>query len=325
MSMVGMGFVEGEMVLRVSVGIDLGGTFIKGALIDEQGNLLVKDEVPTEASNGAQWILKRIEELTLQLIVQSSTKRSEVVGLGIGIPGFIDPSRGLAEEVINIGWHDVPVIAPLQTALDMPVYMENDANLAALGEAWVGAGRGYRNALCITLGTGVGGGVIINGKVLQGESHMAGEIGHFVLDPDGAPCNCGHRGCLETVSSATGVVRLARERIEQGEQTEIQKANLTAATVFAAADRGDRVAQAIVHEAAETLGRGLAIAANLINPDVIVIGGGMARAGETLFTPVRLAFQAYALRRVAQAVTLVPASLGNDAGVVGAGKLALYP
>lgn len=316
---------EGEAVLRVAVGIDLGGTFIKGAVIDEEGRLLVKEEVPTEAGNGADSILRRIEQLTRRLIVASDVRANEVVGLGIGIPGFIDSSRGVAEEVINIGWRDVPVIAPLRSWLQMPVFMENDANLAALGEAWVGAGRGYRTALCITLGTGVGGGIIIDGKVLQGASHMAGEIGHLVLDPLGAPCNCGHFGCLETVSSATGVVRLARERIEKGEQTQLTLQQLTAADVFAAAERHDLLAQAVVQEAAQTLGRGLAIAANLINPDVIVIGGGMARAGETLFKPVREAFSAYALRRVASATTLVPALLGNDAGVVGAGKLALYP
>lgn len=319
-----MGVIKGETGLRVAVGIDLGGTFIKGAIVDEQGHLLVKDEVATQSVRGSEWILQRIIQLTKDLIVKSGVDASFVTGLGIGIPGFIDSDLGVAIEVINIGWHDVAVVEPLQTALHMPVYMENDANLAALGESFAGAGRGFRSALCITLGTGVGGGIVIDGHVLQGASHMAGEIGHLVLDPQGAPCNCGHYGCLETVSSATGVVRLVHEGIARGEVTALEYQQFTAADVFAAANHGDELAQQVILVAAETLGRGLAMAANLLNPDVIVIGGGMARAGEILFAPVRKSFQSYALQRVSQAVRIVPALLGNDAGVVGAGKLALY-
>ncbi|MHB1684073.1 MAG: ROK family protein [Bacilli bacterium] len=311
--------------MRTAVGIDLGGTFIKGAVVDEAGTIIAKDEVETLAERGPDDILQRIEELVRTLLKRTGIEVADCAGVGIGIPGFIDTETGVAVEVINIGWKDVRVREPLTQSLGLPVYMENDANAAALGEAFAGAGKGSDSAFCITLGTGVGGGVILDGKVLRGASHMAGEIGHIVMFPGGAPCNCGHRGCLETVSSATGVVRLARERIMRGEMTELQSENLTAAEVFAAAVRGDALAQAVVAEAAEVLGRGLAIGANIINPEVIVVGGGMARAGETLFQPLREAFARYALGRVADAVRIVPALLGNDAGVVGASKLALFP
>ena len=311
--------------MRTAVGIDLGGTFIKGAIVDEAGTIVIKEEIPTHAERGPSDILRRIEELARVLIERSGVELTDCAGVGIGVPGFIDTEAGVAVEVINIGWKNVFVRDPLTESLGLPVYMENDANAAALGEAFAGAGKGCESALCITLGTGVGGGVILEGKVLRGASHMAGEIGHIVLYPEGAPCNCGHRGCLETVSSATGVVRLARERMARGEQTELQSESLTAADVFAAAVRGDALAQAVVAEATEVLGRGLAIAANIVNPVAIVVGGGMARAGDALFTPLREAFSRYALERVAAVAKIVPATLGNDAGVVGASKLALFP
>ncbi len=311
--------------MRTAVGIDLGGTFIKGAIVDEAGTIVIKEEIPTHAERGPSDILRRIEELARVLIERSGVELTDCAGVGIGVPGFIDTEAGVAVEVINIGWKNVFVRDPLTESLGLPVYMENDANAAALGEAFAGAGKGCESALCITLGTGVGGGVILEGKVLRGASHMAGEIGHIVLYPEGAPCNCGHRGCLETVSSATGVVRLARERMARGEQTELQSENLTAADVFATAVRGDALAQAVVAEATEVLGRGLAIAANIVNPVAIVVGGGMARAGDALFTPLREAFSRYALERVAAVAKIVPATLGNDAGVVGASKLALFP
>ncbi len=315
----------GGASLRTAVGIDLGGTFIKGAVVDEEGTIVVKEEIPTHAERGPDDILRRMEELVRSLIERTGIAPAACAGVGVGIPGFIDTDAGVAVEVVNIGWKNVRVRDPLAQALGLPVHMENDANAAALGEAFAGAAKGCESALCITLGTGIGGGVILDGQVLRGASHMAGEIGHIVMYPDGAACNCGHRGCLETVASATGVVRLATERIERGEKTELQKASLTAADVFAAASRGDSVAQAVVAKAVEDLGRGLAIGANIVNPVIIVVGGGMARAGEALFRPLREAFGRYALGRVADVVTIVPATLGNDAGVVGASKLALFP
>lgn len=319
---------RGIIVLRKAIGIDLGGTFIKAALVDQEGAILYKEEAPTLAERGPDDILLRIEQMIRDIAAKHALQISDLSGLGIAIPGFIDDATGVADEVVNIGWRNVAVREPLHARLGIHVAMENDANAAALGEAWAGAGRGRRFALCVTLGTGVGGGVVIDGKVLRGANTMAGEIGHMVMVPGGAPCNCGHHGCLETISSATGVVRLAREGLARaqaaGESSALAAVqDLTAAAVFAAAEAGDVLANAVVDEAIETLAWGLGTAANVVNPEVIVVGGGMSRAGERLFAPLREAFPRYALRRVALAATIVPATLGNDAGVVGAARLAL--
>ncbi len=310
--------------MKKAVGIDLGGTFIKGAIIDEEGHIVVKNEIPTEVEKGPEDILKRIEVLVHSLARGASVALSDLAGVGIGIPGFLDDATGMAVEVVNLGWKDVSVRDPLKERLGLPIYLENDANSAALGEAWVGAGRGRDSAICITLGTGVGGGIVLGARVLRGANVMAGEIGHMVMDPDGARCNCGRHGCLETVSSATGIVRLAKERLARGETSSLNANQLTPADVFAAAAQGDIVATEVLSYAIDTLGRGLAIAAVLINPEVIVVGGGMSRAGNALFKPLNASFKHYALPRVAEVADIVPATLGNDAGVVGAGKLALY-
>ncbi len=310
--------------MRSAIGIDLGGTFIKGALVDETGEILYKEEIPTIAMRGAPDILDRIYRLVLRLTSPEGMAPRKIEGVGIGIPGFIDDKTGTAIEVVNLGWRNVAIRGPLRAKLDKPVYLENDANVAALGEAWIGAGRNRDTAICITLGTGVGGGIILNGKILRGVTVMAGEIGHMVLEPDGALCNCGHRGCLETVSSATGVVRLAKEALQAGIKSSMDPEDLTSADVFAALEQGDEVAKHIILHATDTLGRALGILANVINPEVMVIGGGMAKAGDALFVPLREAFERYALQRAAKACDIVPAILGNDAGVVGAANLALF-
>ncbi len=310
--------------MRHAVGIDLGGTFMKGAVVSDDGAIIIKDEIATQAQRGAQDVLVRMQAFVRDLAQRAGLTVSDLAGVGIGIPGFIDDASGVAVEVVNMGWKDVSVRPQLIEHLKIPVFMDNDANVAALGEAWVGAGRGRASAFCVTLGTGVGGGIVLDGRVLRGANTMAGEIGHIVMEPGGAQCNCGNRGCLETISSATGVVRLAREAIAAGAQSALQGADFTAEDVFAQAARGDEAATQAVGHAIETLGRGLAVGANLLNPQVIVVGGGMSKAGDALFTPLAKAFSRYVLPRVAEAVVLVPAVLGNEAGVVGAAKLALY-
>ena len=310
--------------MRQAVGIDLGGTFMKGAVVTEEGCIVHKEEIPTEAEKGAADVLVRMERFVRDLAAGIRKDAGSFAGVGIGIPGFIDDTSGVAVEVVNMGWRRVEVRAVLAKRLGLPVYLDNDANVAALGEAWAGAGRGRKLALCVTLGTGVGGGIVIDGRVLRGANTMAGEIGHIVLEPGGAPCNCGLHGCLETLASATGVVRLAKEAVARGVPSALPEEGLTSADVFAAAGRGDEAARQATDHAVESLGRGLAIGANILNPEVIVVGGGMSKAGDALFAPLRAAFARYALARVGEAVEIVPAALGNDAGVVGAAKLALY-
>lgn len=311
-------------MVRAAVAIDLGGTNMKGAVVNEEGHILLKDEVPTLAEKGAADVLHRMQRFIRDLASQTGFAIAQLAGVGIGIPGFIDDATGVAVEVINMGWKNVSVRPVLSKVLGLPVYMDNDANVAALGEAWTGGGRGRKIALCVTLGTGVGGGIVIDGRILRGMNTMAGEIGHIVLEPGGAPCNCGLHGCLETISSATGVVRLAREALAAGVASGMRAEGLTAEDVWDAAGVGDEAANRAVAHAIEALGRGLAIGANILNPEVIVVGGGMSKAGDALFVPLRAAFSRYVLKRVGEAVTIEPATLGNDAGVVGAARLALF-
>lgn len=310
--------------MRHAIGLDLGGTNIKGAVVDERGRIVVRGEVSTGSDRGHAAVLDSMGSLVEDLAGRAGLGLGGLAGVGMGLAGFIDESTGVVVEAVNLGWRNVAVKGPLETRLGLPVHLDNDANVAALGESWAGAGAGHRSALCITLGTGVGGGIVLDGRIWRGANMMAGEIGHIVVNPGGARCNCGLYGCLETIGSATGVVRLMKERLAVGAVSQLSAEGLTAADVFAAAKAGDATAGAVTAEAAEALGRGFAIAANLINPDVIIVGGGMARAGEFLLELIRKAFAQYALPRVLEAAEIVPATLGNDAGVVGAAKLALY-
>ncbi len=307
-----------------AVGIDLGGTFIKGALVNEHGTIEKKEEIPTQAENGPADILQRIEAMVHRLCGAENHPADVISGVGIGVPGFVDDETGIAVEVVNLGWRDVPVVEPLSTKLHVPVYMDNDANAAALGEAWVGAGRNHKSAVLVTLGTGVGGGIVIAGRVLRGAFAMAGEIGHLRMEHEGAHCNCGGIGCLETVSSATGVVRLAQVAIAAGKPTSLPSASLTAADVFQAREQGDEVAIEVVNKAMDTLARALSMVAVVVNPEVFVIGGGMAKAGTAITEPLQQFFSTYALPRIAALTKIELATLGNDAGIVGAARLALF-
>jgi glucokinase len=241
----------------------------------------------------------------------------------LGVPGFHDFDRGLCEESVNLGWKDIYVIEEMEKRAGIPVRFDNDANAAALGEVWVGSGKGNRHALFITLGTGVGGGIVIDNRIYHGANGMAGEVGHLPIEPEqGERCNCGHVGCLETISSATAIRRAAVKRLERGENSSLQSiGNITTKDVFEHAAAGDSLAAAVVDYAARKLGYALALLGNTLNPEVIVIGGGPSRAGEVLYKPLEESFRKYALKRVREAASIRPAELGNDAGVLGAAKL----
>jgi glucokinase len=306
------------------IGIDLGGTNIKVAAVDESGKIVVKEERPTEAPRGAAFVLDRIADMARTVAQRAGWSWNDVTGIGAGIPGFLDFEKGMIEESPNLGWKKISVVEELNRRLKAPVVVENDANVAALGEAWIGAGRGHRHILAITIGTGIGGGLIIDGMIYHGANGMGGEIGHIVIDPQGDRCNCGNRGCLETITSATAVVRHAKRRLEAGEESSLQEvATLTARDVFDHARQGDAVACSVVGHMTETLGYALSLAANILNPELIVIGGGVSKAGDILFKPLYDSFSEHALARVCDAVAFRPAELGNDAGVLGAARLSM--
>ncbi len=306
------------------LGVDLGGTNIKIGLVDEEGKLISHFERATEASKGFNFVIERIVEMAKEVTSIANADWADVRGLGIGIPGFLDLEQGIVRNAVNIGWIDVPVVSFLSEALAIPVALDNDANVAALGEAWSGAGAGFQNVVCVTLGTGVGGGIIINGQLFHGKSNMAGEIGHMpiVYGEEARLCNCRKRGCLETAVAAPGLIKTVNEAIASGKKTPFQQNEvLSAKAIFEQAGLGDTFAKEVVHNATDVLGRALAIISVTVNPERFVIGGGLSRAGDTLFGPLRQSFIRYGLEEAVNGVDVVPATLGNDAGIIGAAGL----
>ncbi len=309
------------------IGIDLGGTAIKLAIIDDRGNIVDKSEEPT-GRNGKDAVLDQITAMIDKLLKMNNMDMAQVTSVGIGVPGFIDWESGYVYELVNLKWKDVRLKEELQQRIALPVFVENDANAAALGELWVGAGQNARSLVMVTLGTGVGGGVVINGDVIHGANGMGGEIGHLSLLPEDGPlCNCGKKGCLETLASATAVARMGREAAESGESGLLHALlksgqQITARDVVEAAAQGDEKSREIMDRVTYHLGWGLSLIANTINPDRMVIGGGLSRAGEILFNPLRESFRQFSLKRVYEACEIIPAQLGNDAGVIGAAWVA---
>lgn len=310
-----------KTVERYVIGIDLGGTNIKGALLDFQGKIIEKYEIATLANGGPEIVAGRIVQVAKILM---SDLDVEIAGMGVGVPGQPDQANGSVIFAPNLRWRNVPLIPMLKLSLDFPMFLENDGNAAALGEKWCGAGQAAVNMAAITIGTGIGCGIIINGRLYRGSTGSAGEISHTVVLPDGPQCNCGKRGCLETLTAAPALVRQARIAIDQGRATDLAAVeNLGAKDIFTAAANNDAVALEIIQEMTHYLGLGLANLINTLNPDLIVIGGGVSRAGELLFKPLREKALAFSLEAAARAVKIVPAQLGNDAGSIGAGAVVL--
>jgi glucokinase len=315
------------MADNIYIGVDLGGTSVKVGICDEKGKLLLQAEGPTEAEGGAGVVVDHIADYVRDIVASSSYHWDQVAGIGAGIAGFLDMNQGIVKLSGNLGWHNVPVKAMLEAKLGKIVKIDNDANVAALGEAWGGAGAGIPNLVCYTLGTGVGGGIIINSKIYQGSTGVAGELGHISIVPDleAVLCGCGQMGCLETVSSATGIIRMAKDAVERGDKTTLSLVEVIhAKEVFDAARLGDEVAIRIVNRAAYYLGKSMATLAVVLNPQRFIVGGGVSKAGEILFQPVREIFKKFTPEPAQEGVDIVPATLGNDAGVIGAAGLNLH-
>lgn len=312
------------MYKRWFVGIDIGGTTIKMAFIDQFGEIVTKWEIVTNCENEGKEIPAEISKEIFKKIDELNEPKEKLAGIGVGAPGFINMDTGFIYKAVNIGWTDFPLKDRLEVETGLSVVIDNDANLAAIGEMWRGAGDGAKNLLAVTLGTGVGGGLIANGQILHGVNGMAGEIGHITsLATGGAPCNCGKTGCLETIASATGIARIATERVKEHQDSELAaiyncEKRLTAKDVFDKAKIGDPLALEVVDEISFHLGLAIANLANAINPEKIVIGGGVSKVGDLLIENIKKYFQAYALPRVSAGAQITVATLGNDAGVIGA-------
>ena len=308
---------------KYSFGVDVGGTTIKMGLFDLDGNVLDKWEIKTRTENGGVNVLPDIAEAIKAKISEKAIAKEDVVGVGIGVPGPVD-DKGVVYKCVNLGWGVLNINEELGKLLDMPVKGGNDANVAALGEMWKGGGQGFESIVVVTLGTGVGGGIIMNGKILTGAKGAAGEIGHIhVDDNEKAVCGCGNSGCLEQFASATGIVRLANRALEATDKKTVLKAGeVSAKDVWDAVKAGDEVAIEIAEKFGQYLGKGLAAVAGVINPEAFVIGGGVSKAGTILLDYIQKNYTPYVFH-ASRDVKFTLATLGNDAGIYGAAKLVL--
>ena len=309
---------------KVVFGIDVGGTTVKCGLFQTDGVLLEKWEIPTRTENDGAAILPDIAETVKAKIAEKKLDSSDVVGVGIDVPGPVN-DKGEISVAVNLNWGYKNIVKELSGYLDgIPVKAANDANAAALGEMWAGGGKGARSLVMVTLGTGVGGGIIIDGKIVAGAHGAGGEIGHACMDPtEKDQCNCGNHGCLEQMTSATGIVRLTKKYLASCDTPSVLRGkgeNVTAKDVFDARKAGDAAAMEIVEHFSEVLGNALAVFACVVDPEVIVVGGGVSKAGEILLEGVRKYYERDAFV-ACKKTPIVLASLGNDAGIYGAAKM----
>ncbi len=309
---------------KVIFGVDLGGTTVKMGYFDPEGNVKDKWEIPTRKENNGSSILPDIAESIKKKMAEQGMEKSDVIGVGIGVPGPVD-ANGVIYKAANLGWDVFSVKEELGKLLGgIPVEAGNDANVAALGEMWQGGGRGYKNLVAVTLGTGVGGGIIVEGKILTGATGAGGEIGHIhIVEDEPEACGCGNHGCLEQYASATGIARLAKRRLAADDKASVLRSGeISAKTVFDAVKAGDELAIEVAKEFGTYLGKGLAAVAGVVNPEIFVIGGGVSKAGDVLFEYIVDEYKKYVFRGSREA-RFALATLGNDAGIFGAAKLVL--
>ena len=309
------------------IGIDVGGTNVKIALVDVKGKIVYSNSVPTRAEMGYEYTVNNIKQAIYDLLKETKLTTKDIEGIGFGFPGQVDYKAGIVRNAPNIpGWVEVPIAKLIEDEFKIPTRVDNDVRCAALGELNYGAGKGCENLICITVGTGIGSGLILNGKLVRGASNAAGEIGHIKLQMNGGPiCGCGDTGCLEAFASGPSIVAMAEDYIKGGKSTKFREmANgspITPYIVCEAAKAGDPVAQRIFTIMGEYIGIGLASVVNLLNPEKIIVGGGVADAGDILLKPMTEALKKRAMKIAGSAVEIVPAQLGNTAGVIGASLL----
>jgi glucokinase len=308
--------------MKYYIGIDIGGTNVACGLVDETGLIIRKSSIKTEPEQGFESVVERITELITEVKGDIN-----IESVGIGCPGVCNKDSGVVEVSNNLNWHNMPLRAVLERLSGYPVHIDNDANAAAYGEFVAGAAKGANSAVIITLGTGVGSGIIIDGKMLSGMNHAAGEIGHTVIEANGVPCNCGRNGCFEVYSSATGLIRMTREVMEQNplskmHEIALKAGKVSARTAWLAANDGDSSGQEVVEKYISYLSIGITNVINIFQPDIVCIGGGVCNEGDNLLVPLKqqVAEQVFS-RNSAKNTEIAVCKLGNDAGIIGAAFL----
>ncbi|MCL6604777.1 MAG: ROK family protein [Paenibacillus sp.] len=307
------------------IGIDLGGTNIKAGIYSDDLKEVLEISIATEASRGSSHVLFRIREAVRILTLETNISLDRIIGMGVGIPGLLDPVEGLSIFSPNFpDWDHVHIVNEMKDYYDFPVVIDNDVRVNLYGEWLHGAGRGYKNLMLITLGTGLGSGIVNDGKVLYGTSYSAGEIGHMNMYRNGRPCKCGSSGCLGRYVSAIGMVNTFKEKLNEGRTSIIQEwvnddsEAIQAVMISEAYDLGDHLAIEVMHDTGSLLGFGLSNVINMLNPEVIIVGGGMAAAGDRLLNSVRETVNKHSLKLSSSKCKIVQAELGNRAGTIGA-------
>ena len=312
---------------KFRIGVDIGGTNVKIALVDFDGKIVYSNTVPTRAEMGYEAGVNNIKQAIKELMQETGESAKTIEAIGFGLPGQIDYKEGVVKNLPNIpGWVNIPLAKIIEDEFSIPTRLDNDVRCAALGELNFGAGKNCENLICITVGTGIGSGIVLNGKLVRGASNAAGEIGHIKMDMTGGPlCGCGDYGCFEAYASGPAIVTMAKEYISGGKSAKYKEMAtdgiITPYIVAQAALQGDAVSIQIFKQMGKIIGTGLASVINLLNPEKIIIGGGVADAGEILLDPIRKTIIDRAMPIQGNAVEVVPAQLANTAGVIGASLL----
>jgi len=306
------------------IGIDLGGTKISGAIANFQGEIVVKNTLHTKAEEGEEAVLLRIIAVIEKVIEESKVDTKKIVSIGIGSPGPLNSKMGTIITSPNLPFNNFNIVRPLADKYRIPVYLDNDANVAAIGEYVFGAGKGTTNMIFVTVSTGIGGGAILNGKIYRGNTCNALEIGHMTLEKDGPRCNCGNYGCAEVLASGTAIANAAKELLAKGEATSLTNyEKVTACEVFKEAEQQDFVAAKIRNMALNYLGICVANVITSFDPEIVVIGGGVSNGGKVVFDKIQEVVQKRCFKAMWENTKIVPAALGTDAGVIGAVALAI--
>lgn len=311
--------------MKYIIGVDLGGTKISCALADLTGNIIETQVVATNANEGEIAVLNRMINVIDKVMLNTNTTKEDIKAIGIGAPGPLDAKRGIIIEPANLPFTNFDLVTPIKEKFNIPVYLDNDANAAAIGEFMFGAGKGTENMIYITVSTGIGGGAILNGKIYRGRTTNALEVGHTTVEPfSSARCNCGNLGCLEALSSGTAIAKRAKDAVLSNIDTTLKMYEIiTSYEVFKEAANGDKVAISIRDNALKYLGVGVTNIINTFDPDKVVIGGGVSKAGEIVFDKIKEVVAERGLKTITEGCEIVPAELGTDAGVIGAVALAI--
>lgn len=306
------------------VGIDLGGTKVSGALADMEGNVISKYTLSTNAFEGDNAVLERIINVISKVVEDAGKVKEDIKTIGIGSPGPLDAQKGIIITTPNLPFRNFNLIEPIKNKFGVPTFLDNDGNVAAIGEYMFGAGKGSSNMLYVTVSTGIGGGAVLNGKIYRGNTYNALEIGHMTLLENGPKCNCGNYGCAEVLASGTAIARQAREAIEGGESTSLKQYEVvTSYEVFKEAEKGDSLSKEILSKSLNYLGICIANLITTFDPEMVIIGGGVSKAGEIVFDTVKEVVNERCFKTMANNCKIVPAAFGTNAGVIGAVTLAL--